>query len=65
MGGWGKTKVFELIAAGELKSYLDGSKRMVTTASIRDRINRKLAEGPRKRHDGRHRVEQRRQGDAV
>jgi hypothetical protein len=52
MGGWGKTKTFELIAAGELESYLDGSKRMVTTASIRARIERKLKEGPSKRHDG-------------
>jgi len=24
LGGWGKTKVFELIAAGELESFLDG-----------------------------------------
>ena len=42
MGGWGKTKLFELIAAGELESYLDGSVRRITTASIHARIRRKL-----------------------
>jgi hypothetical protein len=44
MGGWGKTKLFALIAAGELESFMDGSVRRITTASIRARIQRKLQE---------------------
>jgi hypothetical protein len=44
LGGHGKTKTFELIKSGELESYLDGSVRMVVTASIRARVNRKLKE---------------------
>ena len=44
LGGHGKTKTFELIKSGEYKSYLDGSVRMVVTASIRARVNRKLKE---------------------
>jgi hypothetical protein len=44
LGGWGKTKIFELITAGELDSYLDGRVRRITTASIEARIQRKLRE---------------------
>jgi hypothetical protein len=44
LGGWGKTKIFELIAAGELDSYLDGRVRRITVASIEARIQRKLQE---------------------
>ena len=44
LGGWGKTKLFELIAAGELDSFLDGRVRRVTLASIEARIQRKLQE---------------------
>jgi hypothetical protein len=44
LGGWGKTKLFELIAAGELDSYLDGRVRRITLASIHARIHRKLQE---------------------
>jgi len=44
LGGHGKTKTFELIKSGEYESYLDGSVRMVVTASIRARIKRKLKE---------------------
>jgi hypothetical protein len=44
LGGWGKTKLFELIKAGEVDSYLDGRVRLITTASIRARIQRKLQE---------------------
>ena len=44
LGGWGKTKVFELIAAGELDSYLDGRVRRITLESIEARIERKLQE---------------------
>jgi hypothetical protein len=46
-GGHGKTKTFELIKAGEYESYLDGGIRMVTTESIRKRIERKLEESRR------------------
>ena len=42
LGGWGKTKIFELIAAGELDSYLDGRVRRITVASIEARIRRLL-----------------------
>ena len=42
LGGWGKTKVFELIAVGELDSYLDGRVRRITMASIEARIRRLL-----------------------
>ena len=44
LGGWGKTKIFELIAAGELDSYLDGRVRRITVESIEARIHRKLEE---------------------
>jgi hypothetical protein len=44
MGGWGKTKLFELIRTGELESFMDGSVRRITTASIHARIQRKLQE---------------------
>jgi hypothetical protein len=44
LGGHGKTKTFLLIKSGEYESYLDGRVRMVVTASIRARINRKLKE---------------------
>ena len=44
LGGWGKTKIFELIAAGELDSYLEGRVRRITLESIEARIQRKLQE---------------------
>lgn len=40
----GKTRLFELIAAGELKSYLDGKSRKITFNSITARHHRKLQE---------------------
>ena len=40
----GRTRLYELIAAGELESYLDGKMRKITIASIRARIRRKLSE---------------------
>jgi hypothetical protein len=36
----GKTKLFDLIAAGEVDSYLDGGVRMIVTASIHARRRR-------------------------
>ena len=44
MAGHGKTKLFALVKAGEYESYLDGGVRMITTASIEARIQRKLQE---------------------
>jgi hypothetical protein len=44
LGGWGKTTIFKLIAAGELESYLDGRVRRITIGSIEARIHRKLQE---------------------
>jgi len=40
----GMTRLYELIAAGEVDSYLDGRARKITVASIDRRIARLLAE---------------------
>jgi hypothetical protein len=40
----GKTRLFELLAAGELESYLDGKSRKIVTDSIYARHHRKLQE---------------------
>ena len=40
----GTTRLYELLASGELDSYLDGRSRIITTASIRRRQERLLAE---------------------
>ena len=40
----GITRLYELIAAGEVDSYLDGRARKITVASIDRRIARLLAE---------------------
>ena len=45
MGSWGKTELFELIKSGELESFLDGRFRKIVTASIHERIRKKLEEG--------------------
>jgi excisionase family DNA binding protein len=44
LGGWGMTRLYELLAAGELESYRDGRSRLITVASIKAYINRKIAE---------------------
>jgi len=41
--GVGNTRLYELIAAGELETYLDGRSRRITMASIRARVARLLA----------------------
>jgi hypothetical protein len=41
--GIGTTKLWELIRAGELESYLDGASRRITLASIKARVARQLA----------------------
>jgi excisionase family DNA binding protein len=43
MGGWGRTRLRELINDGELESYRDGRSRLITVASIERYIARKLA----------------------
>jgi hypothetical protein len=48
MGGWGRTRLYQLIADGELESYLDGRVRRITVRSIRSRIERKLQEAKAK-----------------
>jgi excisionase family DNA binding protein len=41
--GCGLTRLYELIGAGQLESYLDGRSRRITTRSIKARIERLLA----------------------
>ncbi len=43
MLGCGNTRGYELLAAGELESYLDGRSRRITVASIKAYIERRLA----------------------
>jgi excisionase family DNA binding protein len=40
----GNTHGYELLAAGELQSFLDGRRRKITVESIRAYIERRLAE---------------------
>jgi hypothetical protein len=40
----GHTRLYEMIGAGELQSYREGKSRKITMASIKARIQRKLAE---------------------
>jgi hypothetical protein len=40
----GRTRLYQMIAAGELDSYNDGTARKITVASIKARIARKLGE---------------------
>jgi hypothetical protein len=41
----GNTKGYELLAAGDLESFLDGNSRKITMASIRHYIERRLEQG--------------------
>jgi excisionase family DNA binding protein len=41
---WSKDTVYDLIAAGEIKSFLMGSRRYIDAASVRDYIARRAAE---------------------
>lgn len=40
-----RVRVYELINAGELKSFRDGGARKITVDSIHDYIKRKIADG--------------------
>ena len=40
----GTTRLYELIAAGELQSFRDGKSRKITVASIKARVARMVAE---------------------
>ena len=42
--GCGPTYLFDLLNKGELESYRDGRSRLITLASIKARVARKLAE---------------------
>jgi hypothetical protein len=44
----GHTRLYELLAAGELDSYQDGRSRKITMESIHRLIERRLAEAPRR-----------------
>jgi hypothetical protein len=61
--GCKKTKLFDLIAAGEVDSYLDGVVRKITGASIVARRKRKLAEATqsRPRPENHHEIRRRRE----
>jgi excisionase family DNA binding protein len=41
----GKDGIYDLVRSGELESYLDGKRRRITMASIRKRVERKVAAG--------------------
>lgn len=43
--GCSRTHIYELLAAGELDSFLDGRSRKITVESIHHYIKRRLAEG--------------------
>jgi hypothetical protein len=43
----GNTRGYELLAAGELDSFLDGRSRKITVESIRRYVSRRLAVVPR------------------
>lgn len=42
----GHSRLYELIAAGELATFKEGRSRKITVRSIKDYIARKLAEAP-------------------
>jgi hypothetical protein len=42
----GHSRLYELIAAGELATFKDGRSRKITVSSIKDYVARKLAESP-------------------
>ena len=39
----GPTRLWDLINAGEVESFLDGNRRRITARSVSDYVNRKLA----------------------
>jgi excisionase family DNA binding protein len=43
LGGKSRDLIYELIRSGQLDSYLDGRRRLITTASIKAYVERKLA----------------------
>ena len=43
MLGIGNTHGYQLLATGELDSYLDGRRRLITVASIKRYVERKIA----------------------
>ena len=44
MLGCAKTRGYQLIASGELKSFLDGNSRRILVQSIKDYVSRRLAD---------------------
>jgi hypothetical protein len=44
----GRTRLYDLLAAGELESYLDGRMRKITIESIKAHVQRKLKEAVKK-----------------
>jgi excisionase family DNA binding protein len=43
LGGKSRELIYELIRSGQLDSYIDGRRRLITTASIKAYVERKLA----------------------
>jgi hypothetical protein len=58
----GNTRGYELIAAGELETFMDGRSRKITVASIRAYIARQLASASRTKDEPRRRGRQRKIG---
>lgn len=44
MLGCGNTRLYELLNAGEIRSYRDGAARRIVVASLREFVARKVAE---------------------
>ena len=44
----GPTRLWALINEGEIESFLDGNRRRITAASVRNYVSRKLAASPAK-----------------
>lgn len=43
--GFGKTKIKQLVASGELETVVEGRRRLVVVDSIRDYVNRRRVGG--------------------
>jgi hypothetical protein len=51
LGGIGEEGLYKLINSGEIKSYLDGKRRLIIVQSIEEHIARRLAQAGAARGD--------------